>query len=250
MPRVAFPPIAARGTGLPAVLRGGRCLGLRSSSETSPVKRLLPVTVAAVLLLSGCASPAPPAVSASSATVAPSPEPSPSPTALAPSAVDVPRAAATLAPAPVTDPPAEVAIDALGVNVPIVPVGVDDTGFMEIPEDPAVGGWYRFGPQPDTGAGNTVIAAHIDSPDYPIGPFASLRDAPAGAEVRVRSSAGVESRWAVQTVTYYAKTDLDTDALFARTGPATLVLVTCGGEFDSSTGHYRDNVVLVATPMP
>ncbi|WP_294328486.1 class F sortase, partial [uncultured Sphingomonas sp.] len=103
--------------------------------------------------------------------------------------------------------------------------------------------------EPGSGAGNTVIAAHIDSPDYPIGPFASLRDAPAGAEVRVVSAAGVETRWAVQTVTFFAKTDLDTDALFARTGPATLVLVTCGGEFDPSTGHYRDNVVLVATPV-
>ena len=140
-------------------------------------------------------------------------------------------------------------IEALGISVPIVPVGVDDVGFMEIPEDPAIGGGYRFGPEPGTGSGNTVIAAHIDSPDYPIGPFASLRDAPAGAEVRVVSEAGVESRWSVQTVTYYAKTDLDTDALFARTGPAALVLVTCGGEFDASTGSYRDNVVLVATPM-
>jgi len=142
-----------------------------------------------------------------------------------------------------------VSIEALGISVPIVPVGVDDVGFMEIPDDPAIGGWYRYGPEPSTGSGNTVIAAHIDSPDYPIGPFASLRDAPAGADVRVVSEAGVESRWSVQTVTYYAKSDLDTDALFARTGPPALVLVTCGGEFDASTGSYRDNVVLVATPM-
>jgi hypothetical protein len=24
--------------------------------------------------------------------------------------------------------------------------------------------------------------------------------------------------------------------------------VTCGGEFDTTTGHYRDNVVLTAVP--
>lgn len=212
------------------------------------MKRLLPVALAALLLLAGCASPAPSAVPPP--PVAETTEPTPEPTPVVPlSAGDVPRTQATLAPAPVSDPPAEVSIDALGITVPIVPVGVDDASFMEIPEDPAVGGWYRFGPEPGSGAGNTVIAAHIDSPDYPIGPFASLRDAPAGAEVRVVSAAGVETRWAVQTVTFFAKTDLDTDALFARTGPATLVLVTCGGEFDPSTGHYRDNVVLVATPV-
>lgn len=211
------------------------------------MKRFLPVVLAA-LLLAGCSTPAPPAT-APVETAAPTPTPSPTPTVRPTATVDVPRTAATAAPVAASDPPAGVAIEALGIDVPIVPVGVDGTGFMEIPEDPAIGGWYRFGPEPSTGAGNTVIAAHIDSPDYPIGPFASLRDAPEGAEVRVTSAAGVESRWAVETVTYYAKTDLDTDMLFSRTGPASLVLVTCGGEFDASTGHYRDNVVLVATPM-
>ena len=32
------------------------------------------------------------------------------------------------------------------------------------------------------------------------------------------------------------------------TGTRALVLITCGGEFDETTGHYDDNVVVVATP--
>jgi len=28
-----------------------------------------------------------------------------------------------------------------------------------------------------------------------------------------------------------------------------LALITCGGEFDGSTGHYVDNVVVVAVPV-
>jgi hypothetical protein len=29
-----------------------------------------------------------------------------------------------------------------------------------------------------------------------------------------------------------------------------LALVTCGGPFDSATGHYEDNIVAYAVPSP
>jgi hypothetical protein len=46
----------------------------------------------------------------------------------------------------------------------------------------------------------------------------------------------------------YAKSSAPLDRLFARDGPPRLTLVTCGGSFDRGTGHYRDNVVVTATP--
>ena len=49
-------------------------------------------------------------------------------------------------------------------------------------------------------------------------------------------------------MTYYPKQELPTEAMFAREGTRALVLITCGGEFDSTTGHYADNVVVVAEP--
>ena len=206
----------------------------------------IPIAAAALILvlaLSACSTPAPPADAVptpSASTPEPAPKLAPTPT------ISVPITPATPAPASAAVPPTQVRIDAIGITVPVVPVGVEDGGFMELPPDPAVSGWYRFGPTPASGAGNTVIAAHIDSPDYPIGPFASLRDVPAGAEVVVSSSDGSTARYATDTVTYYAKADLPTPQLFAREGAPALVLITCGGEFDRSTGHYRDNVVLVA----
>jgi hypothetical protein len=36
--------------------------------------------------------------------------------------------------------------------------------------------------------------------------------------------------------------------LFATTGPPRLVLITCGGPFDSTTRNYQDNIVVFATP--
>lgn len=43
------------------------------------------------------------------------------------------------------------------------------------------------------------------------------------------------------------KADLPLD-VWSQTGPARLMLVTCGGPFDSSIGRYRDNIVVTAVP--
>jgi hypothetical protein len=46
-----------------------------------------------------------------------------------------------------------------------------------------------------------------------------------------------------------AKDALPLDAVFARSGRPRLRIVTCGGEYDASTGGYRDNVVVTAIPL-
>ena len=204
------------------------------------IRRLIAPLVL-VLALSACApAPAPSGAGAPSA----SPTPSPVPT----STVDVPIVDGALQPARASLPPVRVRIDAAGVDMEVVPVGVESSGFMELPPDPAIAGWYRFGPDPWSPDGNTVIAAHIDAPDYPIGPFANLRDLPADAQITVTAADGSTAAYGVDTVTYYPKQELPTEALFAREGTRALVLITCGGNFDETTGHYDDNVVVVATP--
>ena len=119
---------------------------------------------------------------------------------------------------------------------------------MELPVDPAVAGWYRYGADPSSDDGNVVISAHVDAPQYPIGPFSRLRELPAGASIEVTDASNTLHRYIVESVTYYPKTELPVDELFARDGARDLVLITCGGEFDTRTGRYADNVVVIATP--
>jgi hypothetical protein len=45
----------------------------------------------------------------------------------------------------------------------------------------------------------------------------------------------------------YAKQALPSE-VFATSGPARLVLITCGGPFNTVTHHYRDNIVVYAVP--
>ena len=61
-------------------------------------------------------------------------------------------------------------------------------------------------------------------------------------------SANSCSTWTVTARRTIDKEALEADDLFTRTGPARLVLVTCGGEFDADVRSYRSNVVVVADP--
>lgn len=206
--------------------------------------RVFPVLLTVPLLALALAACAPAPAPTGAGVTTPSATPLPRPTAaidvpVVPSAPEAPRAAV---------PPVRVQVPQVGVDMEVVPVGVESGGFMELPVDPAVAGWYRFGPDPSSPAGNTVVSAHVDAPGYDIGPFSRLRDLGQGSEVIVRSADGTESRYTVNSVTYYAKQQLPTQEIFGRAGPKALVLITCGGEFDQTTGHYADNVVVVASP--
>lgn len=194
--------------------------------------------------LVACSTPAP-----QTAASTPTPTPTASTRAPAPTAaVEVPIQSGAL-PAP-TAPvaPVRLRIDALGIDMPVTDVGVEASGQMQLPEDPAIAGWYRYGPDAASTAGNVVLAAHVDSPRYPIGPLARLRDVSVGTPLVVDAADGTARTYVVESLTYYEKAALPTAELFAREGAPALVLITCGGPFDSSTGHYRDNVVAIARP--
>jgi sortase (surface protein transpeptidase) len=147
-----------------------------------------------------------------------------------------------------TAAPDRLTIRRLGIEMPVVPVGVADDGEMALPETPAQVGWYRYGARPGDDTGSTVLAAHLDMPGYGIGPIAAVEELRSGDVITVRSGE-VRRRYAVTSVTRVRKTTLDLAALFARDGPAVLHVVTCGGDFDRERRRYDENVVVSAEPL-
>ena len=137
-------------------------------------------------------------------------------------------------------------VPAVGLDLPVVPVGVRDDGQMRLPDDPAVLGWYRFGPAPDE-RGSAVVAGHLDSWEYGVGPLVRLRDVRPGDAVVVRTARG-RVVLAVTDVRRYAKEALPA-TVFARAGEPRLRIVTCGGAFDEAAGSYEENLVVTAEPM-
>ena len=142
--------------------------------------------------------------------------------------------------------PARIDIDALQVDVPVVPVGVQDDGQLEIPDETEVG-WYELGARPGE-PGATVLAAHVNW-HHVDGPFVRLRQLDPGALVTLTLADGTTRTYEVIERQQYDKLMLPTERIWTRTGAETLVLITCGGSFNAQIRHYRDNIVVYAVPV-
>jgi hypothetical protein len=57
-------------------------------------------------------------------------------------------------------------------------------------------------------------------------------------------------RFRVQGLERWPKAAFPSRRVFGNTQTAALRLVTCSGNFDSSTGHYVDNTIVYAARMP
>jgi len=198
------------------------------------------LAAAGVLLLAACsAPPAPPAAE-------PSSPPSPAPVEPFAVSAEVGPGDPALQEVRVTVAPGFLSIPSLGIEVPVAPEGIEPDGYMSIPDDIDVAGWYQYGAGPASEAGSTVIAAHVDDPEQGIGPFARLRDAQVGAEATVVDAAGTTHTYRVTAVERIEKAEVPLDRLFTAAGAPHLVLVTCGGEFDRAARSYTDNYIVTA----
>ena len=97
--------------------------------------------------------------------------------------------------------------------------------------------------------GPAVIMGHVNSKKFGPGVFYRLREIPVGSVVTVGTTGGPE-QFIVQSVEQYPKNQFPTEAVYGPVPLPALRLITCGGSFDSSIGHYRDNIVVFLVPAP
>jgi len=140
-------------------------------------------------------------------------------------------------------------VPSAGIDVTVQPVGIEADGLMQLPANVAIAGWYRYGSDPESETGTTVIAAHVDSLEYGLGPFSQLKGLPAGTEVVVTTADGATHKYLIESVQNVLKEQLPLDQVFDREGAPRLVMITCGGQFNYDTLHYSDNVVATAIPV-
>jgi sortase (surface protein transpeptidase) len=144
--------------------------------------------------------------------------------------------------------PVEVEVPEVDIAAPIEPLGLTEGGALEVPEDFSMAGWWASGPEPGE-RGAAVITAHVDSKAGPAA-FYALADASPGDEVHVHRGDGSTATFVIDRLGQYPKDDFPTHRVYDKTPKPTLRLITCGGIFDESIGHYRDNVVAYATRKP
>jgi hypothetical protein len=149
---------------------------------------------------------------------------------------------------PATPPPAPVhlALPALAIDAPVLPIGVQAGNGLAIPDNPKVVGWWQGGARPGDNGGTVVLAGHVDTARDGAGALFPLTRALPGQHVVLTTSRGARD-YVISAVRSYLKADLPTD-VFATTGRPRLVIITCAGAFDPRTKQYADNLVVYALP--
>lgn len=143
--------------------------------------------------------------------------------------------------------PISLQIPSVGVNASVVPVAVGQGGALGVPQDPSQVGWWETGPPPGAPSGTAVIDGHVDSAATGPGALFELRNLQLGAAITIEEPHG-PTRFRVDALREYSKATLPWQQVFSQTTGSRLVIVTCGGAFDSATQHYADNIVVYATP--
>ncbi len=141
--------------------------------------------------------------------------------------------------------PVSLQVPAIGVSTSLSTLGLNATGTVEVPTDYDQPGWYQLGPTPGQ-IGSSVILGHVDTFRGPA-VFFRLRTLEAGDQVDVILADGAVVRFAVSTVAQYTKARFPDQEVYGSHGYSGLQLVTCGGTFDSQTGHYLSNIVVYTT---
>ncbi|GAA2112676.1 hypothetical protein GCM10009759_55650 [Kitasatospora saccharophila] len=190
------------------------------------------VTVAA----SRGSAPAPVRVVAAAPAGVPSPV-APSPGSPAPG---VPSSVA----APVFSPPVRVVVPRIGVDAPVLGVGLNPDGTVEVPplDRPGQVGWFRAGDGP------TVLLGHYDTRRGPA-VFHGVPGLRPGDRIEVRQQDGGTRAYLVRELHQYAKDAFPTELVYGAAAGPQLRLVTCGGTLGGD-GHYSDNIVVFADPLP
>jgi hypothetical protein len=163
-------------------------------------------------------------------------------------AASVPTPAQVGRPAPSqTDPerPATITL-ASGTSMRVRPTATTATGALDIPRNIKQAGWWDGGSKLGDPFGAIVVAAHVDSFTQGLGRFAELLSMKPGDVIRL-DSAHLSETFQVASAGLVPKSSISaTSGEFSASGQSRLVLITCGGQYDSAHGGYQSNMVVVA----
>ena len=141
--------------------------------------------------------------------------------------------------------PRRLSIPTIGVDSRLELLDRNADGSVEVPLEWQVAGWFAEGPAPGE-RGPAVILGHVDSRTGPA-VFYHLRELQPGDSILIKQAQGRVTKFLVNRVEQFDKDRFPTQAVYFPTLKPVLRLITCGGDFNQSSGHYRDNVIVFAS---
>ena len=156
---------------------------------------------------------------------------------------------ATVGPTLARSGPVAIDIPAIDVSSGLQDLGLAPTGAIAVPQPGPnynQAAWYDGSPTPGQ-LGPSVIEGHIGSVATGPAVFFRLGALVPGDTADVTLADGTVAVFTVTGVRQYPKSAFPTDVVYGNTDFAGLRLITCGGAFDPTTGHYMANTVVFAS---
>jgi hypothetical protein len=150
---------------------------------------------------------------------------------------------------PVLEPsrPLRLKIPSIGVEAPVLDVGLAEDGSVDVP--PLArhneAGWFERGPTPGQ-FGPAVIVGHADTRTGP-SVFHDLGSMKPGQRIEVFRRDRRVAVFEVNSVEHFNKVKLPRDRVYGDYSRPGLRLVTCGGKWLGGGTGYSDNVIVFAS---
>lgn len=143
-------------------------------------------------------------------------------------------------------PPSRISIPSLKEGSSLMTLGATASREIVVPDDKHAdqAGWFTGSPTPGA-VGPATIVGHVTS-SRGGAVFYHLAQIKTGAAVQVTTENGTTLTFDVYRVSSVPKDKFPTEAVYGNTTAPELRLITCGGTFDSATGHFRNNTVVYA----
>jgi sortase (surface protein transpeptidase) len=146
---------------------------------------------------------------------------------------DLNTATATPLPGPpLNDSPlARMIIEKIGVDAPVITLGLDANSVPEVPSGPYEVAWYDWSYRPGWGS-NAVFSGHVDwtiNGQPVVGVFYYLRDLGLDDEIKIVLEDGTEYRYSVTANQALEDDDPNTRKVMDPTPNDVITIITCGG---------------------
>ncbi len=141
--------------------------------------------------------------------------------------------------------PARIKIQTLGVDAPVVKLGLNANRTLAVPKGDWEVGWYVGSPPPGA-LGPSVMVGHLDSARGPA-VFQNLSQLKKGDTIQVVRQDGIIVNFKVDSIEKYSQSQFPTEKVYGATNAPTLRLITCAGTYSRLKGRYSDNLVVYAS---
>ena len=150
--------------------------------------------------------------------------------------------ASPLPPPPVVSDPVRLRVPAVAVDAPIVGLGLDAHGAIDVPKQWGDVGWYRPGVPPGA-VGPAVLVGHYDSKSGPA-VFYRLGSVLPGDQLVVVGASGASVTFLVDRLEEVSKAAFPVQEVYGPVTRPEIRVITCDGAFDEKTHHYVNNLVV------